>query len=131
MDVVASAVETCPWGLHRYGLDPYVAQHPGNSVAAVGSYWMATSGSTMNFEESHPVSISSRLTRQTAPSTPTAYDMAILLVFSFLPALLAGAADPAPLDAPSPAAQRIAVRAAATWAGGTAAAASGRPSETV
>lgn len=56
MDVVASAVETCPWGLHRYGLDPYVAQHPGNSVAAVGSYWMATSGSIMKFEESHPES---------------------------------------------------------------------------
>lgn len=56
MDMIASAVETCPWGLHRYGLDPYVAQHPGNSVAAVGSYWMATSSSIMNFEESHPES---------------------------------------------------------------------------
>jgi hypothetical protein len=54
MDVVASAVETCPWGLHRYGLDPYVAQHPGNSVAAVGSYWMATVQSILKFEEDHP-----------------------------------------------------------------------------
>ncbi len=54
MDVVASAVETCPWGLHRYGLDPYVAQNPGNSVAAVGSYWQATVSSILTFEESHP-----------------------------------------------------------------------------
>jgi protein-tyrosine sulfotransferase len=56
MDVVASAVETCPWGLHRYGLDPYVAQNPGNSVAAVGSYWMGTVQSILKFEEKHPES---------------------------------------------------------------------------
>jgi protein-tyrosine sulfotransferase len=54
MDMIASAVETCPWGLHRYGLDPYVAQNPGNSVAAVGSYWNATVTSILRFEESHP-----------------------------------------------------------------------------
>ncbi|MGH3164376.1 MAG: sulfotransferase family protein [Trebonia sp.] len=56
MDMVASAVETCPWGLHRYGLDPYVAMHPGNSVAAVGSYWQATASSILKFEENHPES---------------------------------------------------------------------------
>jgi hypothetical protein len=54
MDMVASAVETCPWGLHRYGLDPFVAQNPGNSVAAAASYWQATAQSILKFEEGHP-----------------------------------------------------------------------------
>jgi hypothetical protein len=54
MDVVASGVETCPWGLHRFGFDPYVAQNPGNSVAAIGSYWLATAQSLLAFEEQHP-----------------------------------------------------------------------------
>lgn len=54
MDVVASGVETCPWGLARFGFDPFVAQHPGNSVAAIGSYWLATVQMIMAFEESHP-----------------------------------------------------------------------------
>jgi protein-tyrosine sulfotransferase len=54
MDVIASAVEICPWGLHRFGFDPFVAQHPGNSVAAVGSYWLATVQAILAFEEKHP-----------------------------------------------------------------------------
>jgi len=54
MDVVASGVETCPWGLHRFGFDPYVAQYPGNSVAAIASYWLATAEAIMGFEETHP-----------------------------------------------------------------------------
>lgn len=54
MDVIASGVEACPWGLHRFGFDPFVAQHPGNSVAAIGSYWLATTQSILAFESSHP-----------------------------------------------------------------------------
>jgi hypothetical protein len=54
MDVVASGVETCPWGLHRFGFDPFVAQYPGNSVAAIASYWLATAEAIMGFEEAHP-----------------------------------------------------------------------------
>ncbi len=54
MDVIASGVEVCPWGLHRFGFDPYVAQHPGNSVAALGSYWLATVQAVLAFEEKHP-----------------------------------------------------------------------------
>src|SRR5215471_466785 len=38
MDVIASGVEVCPWGVHRFGFDPFVAQYPGNSVAAIGAY---------------------------------------------------------------------------------------------
>jgi hypothetical protein len=54
MDVIASGVEVCPWGLHRHGFDPFVAQNPGNSVTAIGSYWLETVQAIMNFEESHP-----------------------------------------------------------------------------
>ena len=54
MDVIASGVEACPWGVTRYGFDPFVAQHPGNSVAAIGSYWLATAQTIMAFEQAHP-----------------------------------------------------------------------------
>lgn len=54
MDVIASGVEVCPWGLHRFGFDSFVAQNPGNSVAAVGSYWLATVQAIHAFEDRHP-----------------------------------------------------------------------------
>jgi len=54
MDVIASGVEACPWGLHRFGFDGFTGNYPGNSVTAVGSYWLATVQSIMAFEESHP-----------------------------------------------------------------------------
>jgi hypothetical protein len=54
MDVIASGVEACPWGVHRFGFDPYVAQFPGNSVAAIGAYWMSCAQTIMKFEEEHP-----------------------------------------------------------------------------
>jgi len=54
MDVIASGVEVCAWGLHRYGFDPFVAQNPGNSVAAIGTYWLETVQAIMRFEDSHP-----------------------------------------------------------------------------
>lgn len=54
MDVIASGVEACPWGVHRYGFDPYVAQNPGNNVAAIGSYWLATVQAMLAFEAEHP-----------------------------------------------------------------------------
>jgi hypothetical protein len=56
MDVIASGVEACPWGLQRYGFDPFVAQHPGNSVAAVGSYWLACAQAILSFSDDHPES---------------------------------------------------------------------------
>jgi hypothetical protein len=31
MDVIASGLEACPWGLVGYGFDPYIAATPGNS----------------------------------------------------------------------------------------------------
>jgi hypothetical protein len=54
MDVIASGVEACPWGLRRYGFDPFVAQYPGNSVAAVGSYWLACAQAILSFSDDHP-----------------------------------------------------------------------------
>jgi hypothetical protein len=56
MDVIASGVEACPWGVHRFGFDPYVAQYPGNSVAAIGAYWLSCAQAITKFEEEHPAS---------------------------------------------------------------------------
>ena len=54
MDMIASGMEACPWGLSRFGFDPFVAQHPGNGVAAIGSYWLTTVQAIMEFEARHP-----------------------------------------------------------------------------
>jgi Sulfotransferase family len=54
MDVIASGVEACPWGLQRYGFDPFVTQYPGNSVAAVGSYWLSCAHAILSFSDDHP-----------------------------------------------------------------------------
>ena len=54
MDVIASGVEVCPWGVSRFGFDGYVAQHPGNSVAAIGSYWNDCARAMLAFEEQQP-----------------------------------------------------------------------------
>lgn len=54
MDVIASGVEACPWGLSRFGFDSFVAQNPGNNVAAIGSYWLSCAQGIMPFEEKHP-----------------------------------------------------------------------------
>jgi hypothetical protein len=54
MDVIASGVDACPWGLHRFGFDGFAAQNPGNSVTAIGGYWLATVQSIMAFEDRHP-----------------------------------------------------------------------------
>jgi hypothetical protein len=54
MDVISSGVRNCPWGVARYGFDPYVAQYPGNSVAAIGAYWLATMQAILGFKEKNP-----------------------------------------------------------------------------
>ncbi len=54
MDVIASGIEACPWGVSRFGFDPYVAQNPGNSVAAIGSYWADNVGAILAFEQTAP-----------------------------------------------------------------------------
>jgi hypothetical protein len=54
MDVIASGAECSPWGVSRFGFDPYVAEHPGNTVAAIGSYWAECARTILAFEASHP-----------------------------------------------------------------------------
>jgi hypothetical protein len=39
MDVIASGMEACPWGLNGYGFDGYIAETPGNSVWALARFW--------------------------------------------------------------------------------------------
>ncbi len=54
LDVIDSALEACPFGLHGYGMDPYAAAHPGNSVSAVADYWVAQTRMIAEFEQAHP-----------------------------------------------------------------------------
>jgi Sulfotransferase family len=39
MDVIASGMEACPWGLTGYGFEPYAAATPGNAVLALARFW--------------------------------------------------------------------------------------------
>jgi hypothetical protein len=40
MDVIASGIEACPWGLGGYGFDQYIAETPSNSVFAMARFWV-------------------------------------------------------------------------------------------
>jgi hypothetical protein len=40
MDVIASGIEACPYGLDGYGFEPYEPRFPGNRVAAIAQYWL-------------------------------------------------------------------------------------------
>jgi protein-tyrosine sulfotransferase len=53
MDVVASAVEACPWGLTGFGLDQFNSHYPGNSIAAVAAYWLQTTTNIIEFARQH------------------------------------------------------------------------------
>lgn len=63
MDVIASCVESLPWGLDIRaaggpGTAPvfnhFVVRHPGDSVSAVADFWLECSRRTAAFEEEHP-----------------------------------------------------------------------------
>src|ERR1700729_2605971 len=54
MDVIASGMEACPWGLTGYGFDPYIAATPGNAVMALANYWVDNVRATLAAEESFP-----------------------------------------------------------------------------
>jgi hypothetical protein len=51
MDVIASALEACPYGLSGYGYDPYIAASPGNNVLAVARCWLEMTADIMSAEE--------------------------------------------------------------------------------
>ncbi len=54
MDTVASGIEASPWGFQAYGYAPYVQMSPGNSVAALASYWLAHVMAALKWEDEHP-----------------------------------------------------------------------------
>src|SRR5215472_16975049 len=51
MDVIASGVEACPWGLNGYGFEPYIAATPGNAVMALANFWADNVRGTLTVEE--------------------------------------------------------------------------------
>jgi Sulfotransferase family len=51
MDMIASGLEACPWGLNGYGFDPYIAMSPGNAVTALARFWTDNTASTLAAEE--------------------------------------------------------------------------------
>jgi Sulfotransferase family len=51
MDVIASGIEACPWGLKGYGFDPYIASTPGNAVLALARFWTDSAGAALEAEE--------------------------------------------------------------------------------
>jgi Sulfotransferase family len=51
MDVIASGMEACPWGLNGYGFDPYIATTPGNAVLALARFWADNAAITVAAEE--------------------------------------------------------------------------------
>ncbi|MFI5067205.1 MAG: sulfotransferase family protein, partial [Streptosporangiales bacterium] len=54
MDLIASGLEACPWGLVGYGFDPYIAATPGNSVLALARFWLERTAQIMSVEEDFP-----------------------------------------------------------------------------
>jgi hypothetical protein len=54
MDMIASGVEACPWGLNHYGFEPYVANAPGNTVLALARYWTDHVGAILAVEDRFP-----------------------------------------------------------------------------
>jgi hypothetical protein len=54
MDVIASGMEACPWGLSGYGFDPYIATSPGNAVLALARFWVDNAAQTLAAEERFP-----------------------------------------------------------------------------
>jgi hypothetical protein len=53
MDVIASALEACPWGLKGLGpeFDSYSAGEPGNSIQALARYWADSTARTLAVED--------------------------------------------------------------------------------
>jgi hypothetical protein len=54
MDVIASGIEACPWGLTNYGFESYAAGAPGNSVIALARYWAEHTAGILAVEERYP-----------------------------------------------------------------------------
>lgn len=53
MDVIYSGLEASPWGLMGYGFDQFAVAHNGNSVSALGAYWVEHTARIIEFEKTH------------------------------------------------------------------------------
>jgi hypothetical protein len=51
MDMIASGIEACPWGLSGYGFDQYAAASPDNVVLALARYWSDNTALILSAEE--------------------------------------------------------------------------------
>jgi hypothetical protein len=51
MDVIASGIEACPWGLSGFGFDGYAAGSPGNAVKALAQFWADNAAQILAAEE--------------------------------------------------------------------------------
>jgi Sulfotransferase family len=54
MDVIASGIEACPWGLSGYGFDAYIAGTPGNAVWALSRFWADSVSAGLEVEQQFP-----------------------------------------------------------------------------
>lgn len=54
MDVIASGIEACPWGLSGFGFDPYISETPGNAVLALARFWADNATLQQAVEERFP-----------------------------------------------------------------------------
>jgi len=54
MDMIASGIEACPWGLSSYGFESYVTGAPGNSVLALARYWADHTAAIVAVEDQFP-----------------------------------------------------------------------------
>lgn len=54
MDVIASGIEACPWGLKGFGFDRYAAESPGNAALALARFWADHAGAIHAVEERFP-----------------------------------------------------------------------------
>ncbi|HTU76553.1 MAG TPA: sulfotransferase [Trebonia sp.] len=54
MDMIASGIEACPWGLTGFGFESYVAAEPGRDVAALARYWAEQTGWILAAEKKWP-----------------------------------------------------------------------------
>ena len=54
MDTIASGLEASPWGFDAYGYGPYVQAMPGNTVAALATYWADHVMKALEWEKQFP-----------------------------------------------------------------------------
>jgi hypothetical protein len=54
MDVIASGIEACPWGLKGFGFDSYATDSPTNAVLALARFWSDHTAAILAVEERYP-----------------------------------------------------------------------------